>query len=86
MIYKEAVKSRPNVEKTQSSLVNLADPDKINNLKADHTDSKTNQYGWKFDQENRWFGLKILFTKNCTKKLTLKLIYIFDFKTLSLKN
>lgn len=53
MIYKEAVKSRPSVEKTQSSLVNLADPDKINNLKAESTDSKTNQYGWKFDQDNR---------------------------------
>ena len=52
MIYKEAVKSRPSVEKTQSSLVNLADPDKINNLRAEPADSKASQYGWKFDQNN----------------------------------
>jgi hypothetical protein len=48
LIYKEAVKSKPSIEKTQSSLLNLADPDKISNLKAEPNESnKKTPYGWK---------------------------------------
>ena len=48
MLYKEAVKSKPVIEKTQSSLMNLADPDKIKNLKGEPDESnKKTSYGWK---------------------------------------